>query len=108
MQISGKTKKIISDFQKSRFYQKNKQEQEQEVYDLHALSQTEIDEIEREKQGLIYREDACGDKRIRVPVRKISLLPLRQNVQVTYSCFNQEKGLLILGDELGFITTYSI
>lgn len=46
------------------------------MYDKNKLSPAEIDEIEREKQGLIYQDDAKGDSKVKVPVRKLSLEPL--------------------------------
>ncbi|CAL6006992.1 Conserved_hypothetical protein [Hexamita inflata] len=106
VKISDKTKRIITDFQKSRFFQK-KDTKELEIYDRN-LTKADIEEIENEKQGLIFKYEIQNGQRVRIPVRKVALESIRESLEVCCCCFDQQRQLLILGDDQGYVTCYNI
>ncbi|KAH0574464.1 hypothetical protein SS50377_24422 [Spironucleus salmonicida] len=108
VQISDKTKKIISDFQKSRFYTKNSKQEDDYDEKFVTLTAAEQEDITTEKKGFLYRKLQQNGKEVNLPVRKIALEGLKNNVSVSQVVFCQKKQILLVGDEQGFVTSYDI
>ncbi|KAH0574575.1 hypothetical protein SS50377_24533 [Spironucleus salmonicida] len=107
LDISSKTKKLIQDYQKSRFNTKSEQE---EISMIRCSTPRTNIELNQEAQGIIQRRINIGklNQSVVIPVRKTSLDCLKISIVPTSVMYVDDTKTLILGDETGFITSYDV
>lgn len=121
VKLSDKSTKVIEDFSKSRFKTSGidiESPAATQYADAHAslygtmmgssVTRPGMEDVEAEENGILYQYVFREGTKIRVPVRKESVLALSARTTPTAVCFVDGSNSILVGDDAGFVTLYKI
>lgn len=121
VKLSDKSSKVIEDFSKSRFKTSGLDVESPaaaQYADAHAslygtmmgssVTRPGMEDVEAEENGILYQYIFRDGTKIKVPVRKESVLTLSARTTPTTVCFVDGAHSILIGDDAGFVTLYKI
>ncbi|EFO63701.1 Hypothetical protein GLP15_249 [Giardia lamblia P15] len=121
VKLSDKSSKVIEDFSKSRFKTSGVDVESPaaaQYADAHAslygtmmgssVTRPGMEDVEAEENGILYQYVFRDKTKVRVPVRKESVLTLSARTMPTAVCFVDGAYSILVGDDAGFVTLYKI
>ncbi|ESU35396.1 Hypothetical protein DHA2_113673 [Giardia duodenalis] len=121
VKLSDKSSKVIEDFSKSRFKTSGVDVESPaaaQYADTHAslygtmmgssVTRPGMEDVEAEENGILYQYVFRDRTKVRVPVRKESVLALSARTMPTAVCFVDGAHSILVGDDAGFVTLYKI